>query len=143
MDTPTIISVFAFLLSGYAIWNTQRFRKQQLAFQKQNAQDATKAKMVAFCIPEKTPTGKVGYKVEICNQGTADARNVQIELPENDSWGLSTGVEQKFPMKVIQPQQKIYLNAAIYFGCDPKETIILRWEDDFKSNNERKIDLTF
>ena len=144
----TVIALWALFFSHRANQSTKKYNKEQIALQKQvndlsiereqrDKQEAKKADLMAILLKQDQT-----HRVEIVNQGRAAARNVRIETSEEDPWCLKSMMADKFPMDILQPQQKVDFPAVVVSGTGLKNKIVLRWEDGFSKDNEKPVNLT-
>ena len=81
------------------------------------------------------------YRLKIFNRGKVEARNLEINFPDNDGnkYLSMHDVEDKFPYEVLHPQHGIEILAGLSFGSKNKYRIKLIWDDDFKKRNEEEF----
>lgn len=147
IDAGDVIAGLAFLLSGYATWQTVSFNKRQkslvesqerlnnLLLEKENegALNDKRADLGASFIK----IGSSKYRLKIWNKGSATARNVRIEFPEGNSVVIESEVADKFPMESLERHQSVELIAAVHMQTKRKHVVRLIWEDDAQSHNEK------
>lgn len=147
IDAGDVIAGLAFLLSGYATWQTVSFNKKQkslvesqeklnnLLLEKENegAVKEKSADLGASFI--KLGSGK--YRLKIWNKGSATARNVRIEFPEGNDVVSDSEVSDKFPMESLERHQSVELIAGVHIQTKRKHVIRLIWEDDAETHNEK------
>jgi|TARA_R110001583_G_scaffold60939_1_gene180679 hypothetical protein len=147
IDAGDVIAGLAFLLSGYATWQTISFNKRQkslvesqeklnnLLLEKEN-EDVLKGKS-ADLGASFIRLGSSKYRLKIWNKGTATAKNVRIEFPEGNHVVIGSEVTDKFPMESLERHQSVELIAAVHSQTKRKHVIRLIWEDDAQSHNEK------
>jgi hypothetical protein len=86
--------------------------------------------------------GSSKYRLKIFNKGKATARNVRIELPEDDGVLIASEIGEKFPLESLEPHQSVELIAAPHLGSKLKHTIRLLWMDDATDDNAKTVHLT-
>ncbi|MCG6211657.1 hypothetical protein K6U56_06725 [Vibrio furnissii] len=147
IDAGDVIAGLAFLLSGYATWQTVSFNKKQkslvesqeklnnLLLEKEN-DDAIKEKHAdlgaAFI-----KLGSSKYRLKIWNKGSATAKNVRVEFPEGNDVVIESELADKFPMESLERYQSVELIAAVHTQTKRKHVIRLIWEDDAQPHNEK------
>lgn len=143
-----VVSVLALLVSGYAIWTTASFNRRQIELvegQKQLTAQQLKQGEADAIQAKSADLGanfvKVGdrYRLKIFNRGRASARNVKVEFVEGRDTFISTDVEGKFPLEVLEPQQSIELIAAVHMQTKAKHTLRLLWVDDASETNDKTV----
>ena len=147
IDAGDVIAGLAFLLSGYATWQTVSFNKKQkslvesqeklnnLLLEKEN-EGAVKDKS-ADLGASFIKLGSSKYRLKIWNKGSATARNVRIEFPEGNDVVIDSEVSDKFPMESLERHQSVELIAAVHMQTKRKLVIRLTWEDDAETHNEK------
>ena len=147
IDAGDIIAALAFLLSGYATWQTVSFNKKQksliesqeklnyLLMEKEN-EDSLREKR-ADLGASFIKLGSNKYRLKIWNKGASTARNVRIEFPEGNDIVIDSEVTDKFPMETLERHQSVELIAAVHMQTKPKHVVRLLWEDDAQSHNEK------
>ncbi|AJQ94877.1 hypothetical protein [Gynuella sunshinyii] len=147
IDVGDIIAGLAFLLSGYATWQTVSFNKKQkslvesqeklnnLLLEKEN-EDLLNEKR-AYLGASFIKLGSSKYRLRIWNKGASTARNVKIEFPEGNDVVIDSEVTDKFPMESLDRHQTVDLIAAVYMNTKRKHVVRLIWEDDAQSHNEK------
>lgn len=147
IDAGDIIAGLAFLLSGYATWQTVSFNKKQkslvesqeklnnLLLEKEN-EDSLKEKR-ADLGASFIKLGSSKYRLKIWNKGASTARDVKIEFPEGNDVVIDSEVTDKFPMESLERHQSVELIAAVHMQTKRKHVVRLIWEDDAQSHNEK------
>lgn len=147
IDAGDIIAGLAFLLSGYATWQTVSFNKKQkslvesqeklnnLLLEKEN-EDSLKEKR-ADLGASFIKLGSSKYRLKIWNKGASTARNVKIEFPEGNDVVIDSEVTDKFPMESLERHQSVELIAAVHMQTKRKHVVRLIWEDDAQPHNEK------
>lgn len=147
IDAGDIIASLAFLLSGYATWQTVSFNKKQksliesqeklnnLLMEKEN-EDSLREKR-ADLGASFIKLGSTKYRLKIWNKGASTARNVKIEFPEGNDVVIDSEVTDKFPMESLERHQSVELIAAVHMQTKRKHVVRLLWEDDAQSHNEK------
>lgn len=147
IDAGDIIAGLAFLLSGYATWQTVSFNKKlkslvesqeklnNLLLKKEN-EDSLKEKR-ADLGASFIKLGSSKYRLKIWNKGASTARNVNIEFPEGNDVVIDSEVSDKFPMESLERHQSVELIAAVHMQTKRKHVVRLIWEDDAQSHNEK------
>jgi len=69
-------------------------------------------------------------RLRVFNAGQTTARNVSVELPDDNHFVVSNDLESKFPMEKMESGQKVDVIAATSMGSPSKHSIRLKWEDD-------------
>jgi len=77
--------------------------------------------------------GKGVRTIFIYNKGKCLAKNVQVELPENDSMYF---LDQFPSMTDIRPQNSITGQIQLLVGHPNSLEIIFKWDDEYKTDNE-------
>jgi hypothetical protein len=147
IDAGDVIAGLAFLLSGYATWQTVSFNKKQkslvesqeklnnLLLEKEN-EDALKEKH-ADLGASFIKLGSSKYRLKIWNKGSATAKNVRVEFPEGNDVVIESELADKFPMESLERYQSVELIAAVHAQTKRKHVIRLTWEDDAQAHNEK------
>jgi hypothetical protein len=147
-----VVSIVALALSAYALWTTSKFHRRQLSLiesqEKLNARllskDESEAleKRKADVGASLTKLGTSKYRLKVFSEGKASARNVQIEFPEGNDIVPESEISAKFPMQILEQHQSVDLIAAVHMGTPPKQTVVLRWQDDHSNANEKTVYIT-
>ncbi|WP_299664350.1 hypothetical protein [uncultured Psychromonas sp.] len=147
IDAGDLIAGLAFLLSGYATWQTVSFNKKQkslvesqeklnnLLLEKENG-DALKEKR-ADLGASFIKLGSSKYRLKIWNKGSATAKNVRIEFPEGNEVIIDSELIDKFPMESLERFQSVELIASVHQQTKRKHVVRLIWEDGAQSHNEK------
>lgn len=147
IDAGDVIAGLAFLLSGYATWQTISFNKRQKSLvesqEKLNnlllekgSEDSLKEKR-ADLGASFIKLGSSKYRLKIWNKGASTARNVRVEFPEGNDVVIDSEVTDKFPMESLERHQSVELIAAVHMQTKRKHVVQLIWEDDAQSHNEK------
>lgn len=147
IDAGDVIAGLAFLLSGYATWQTVSFNKKQksLVESQEKLNNLLLEKENEGAVKEKSADlgasfiklGSSKYRLKIWNKGSATARNVRIEFPEGNDVVSDSEVSNKFPMESLERHQSVELIAAVHMQTKRKLVIRLIWEDDAETHNEK------
>src|SRR5690606_698341 len=147
IDVGDVIAGLAFLLSGYATWQTASFNKKQksLAESQEKLNNLLLEKEGEDSLKEKRADlgasfiklGSSKYRLKIWNKGSSTARNVKIEFPEGNDVVIDSEVADKFPMESLERHQSVELIAAVHMQTKRKHVVRLIWEDDAQSHNEK------
>lgn len=130
------IAFIAVVVSFYYGWQNSRLTKRLIAKEASDVEAKARADLGANFVK----LGKNSYRLKIFNRGSAAARNVRIEIAdENESCLIQSDIDSKFPHECLEPHQGIELIAAIYLGSKSKHPMKLIWDDDLKSNNEKMV----
>jgi len=144
-----IVAGLALVLSAFATWKTVRFNERQKSLiesqerltkrllEKEEGESAAekKADLGATFIK----LGSSTYRLKIWNKGKAAARNVSIEVPEENDCLIQSDIEAKFPLEILETYQSVELIAAVHMGTKRKHSLKLRWSDDFSTENEKVV----
>ena len=123
-----VTSIIALIMSGTALWQTHS--KDRTA-----AKAEKKADLGAAIIK----LGSGNYRLKIWNKGKAAARQVRIEVPEENRLIIPGEVAEKFPLESLEPYQAVELIAAVTMGTKRKHSVRLFWSDDFQAKNEKTV----
>ena len=147
IDAGDVIAGLAFLLSGYATWQTVSFNKKQksLVESQERLNNLLLEKENEGAVKEKSADlgasfiklGSSKYRLKIWNKGSATARNVRIEFPEGNDVVSDSEVSNKFPLESLERHQSVELIAAVHMQTKRKLVIRLTWEDDAETHNEK------
>ncbi len=147
IDAGDVIAGLAFLLSGYATWQTVSFNKKQksLVESQEKLNNLLLEKENEGAVKEKSADlgasfiklGSSKYRLKIWNKGSATARNVRIEFPEGNDVVIDSEVSDKFPMESLERHQSVELIAAVHMQTKRKHVVRLIWEDDAQTHNEK------
>jgi hypothetical protein len=139
------LSLFATAMSLWSnhkqnsLWQSQERLNNMLLQQGEREQlNASKADIGATFVK----LGGGNYRLKIFNKGKAPARNVRIELPDDDDVIIASDINEIFPLESLEHLQSVELIAAPHLGSKLKHTIRLLWADDASENNEKKMHLT-
>jgi len=147
MKLENIISIFAFLLSAYAVYKTIKFNQFQrdidhiqnelnkllLRKETNEALDSARADLAASF----STFGKSTTKLKIFNKGKSVARNVRIEFPDETNLFTKQEIDSKFPLERLEQFQPVELSAYRGWDSPSKVVIKLTWDDDIQMNNEK------
>jgi hypothetical protein len=147
IDAGDVIAGLAFLLSGYATWQTISFNKKQksLVESQEKLNNLLLEKGNEDSLNEKRADlgasfiklGSSKYRLKIWNKGVSTAKNVRIEFPEGNDVVIDSEVTDKFPMESLERHQSVELIAAVHMQTKRKHVVRLIWEDDAQSHNEK------
>lgn len=147
IDAGDEIAGLAFLLSGYATWQTVSFNKKQksLVESQEKLNNLLLEKENEGAVKEKSADlgasfiklGSSKYRLKIWNKGSATARNVRIEFPEGNDVVIDSEVSDKFPMESLERHQSVELSTAVHMQTKRKHVVRLIWEDDAQTHNEK------
>lgn len=147
IDFGDVIAGLAFLLSGYATWQTVSFNKKQksLVESQEKLNNLLLEKESESSLREKSADlgasfiklGSNKYRLKIWNKGAAAAKNVRIEFPEGNSVVIESEISDKFPMECLERHQSVELIASVHTQSKRKHVIRLIWEDNAQSYNEK------
>ncbi|GEK54934.1 hypothetical protein [Pseudoalteromonas espejiana] len=147
IDAGDVIAGLAFLLSGYATWQTVSFNKKQKSFveSQEKLNNLLLEKENEVAVKEKSADlgasfiklGSSKYRLKIWNKGSATARNVRIEFPEGNDVVIDLEISDKFPMESFERHQSVELIAAVHMQTKRKHVVRLIWEDDAEVHNEK------
>lgn len=147
IDAGDVIAGLAFLLSGYATWQTVSFNKKQksLVESQEKLNNLLLEKENEGALKEKSADlgasfiklGSSKYRLKIWNKGSATAKNVRIEFPEGNDVVIESEVADKFPMESLERHQSVELIAVVHMQTKRKHVVRLIWEDDAQSHNEK------
>ena len=147
IDAGDLIAGLAFLLSGYATWQTVSFNKKQkslvesqeklnnLLLEKES-EDALKEKR-ADLGASFIKLGGSKYRLKVWNKGSFTAKNVRIEFPEGNDVVIDSEITEKFPMESLERHQSVELIASVHGQTKRKHVVRLIWEDDAQLHNEK------
>lgn len=149
MDFGDGIAFVALGLSGYATWRTVQFNKRQdlLVDTQNNLNKLLLAKETEVVLEDlKADLGasiiKIGngkYRLKIWNKGNADARNVKVEFPNGNHIVDESELQSKFPYECLEKHGAIELIAFIHGQTPRKQTLVLRWSDEYRNINEKLV----
>lgn len=147
IDVGDVIAGLAFLLSGYATWQTASFNKKQksLAESQEKLNNLLLEKEGEDALKEKRADlgasfiklGSSKYRLKIWNKGASTARKVRIEFPEGNDVIYDSEVNDKFPMESLERYQSVELMAVVHMQTKRKHVVRLIWEDDAQPHNEK------
>lgn len=147
IDAGDVIAGLAFLLSGYATWQTVSFNKKQksLVESQEKLNNLLLEKESEDALKEKSADlgasfiklGSSKYRLKIWNKGSATAKNVRIEFPEGNDVVVDSEVSDKFPMESLERHQSVELIAVVHMQTKRKHVVRIIWEDDAQTHNEK------
>lgn len=147
IDAGDLIAGLAFLLSGYATWQTVSFNKKQksLVESQEKLNNLLLEKEKGDALKEKRADlgasfiklGSSKYRLKIWNKGSATAKNVRIEFPEGNDVIIDSEIIDKFPMESLERFQSVELIASVHMQTKRKHLVRLIWEDDAQLHNEK------
>lgn len=149
MNLDNFFSMCAVILSGYAIYKTNKFNDYQknidfiqtelnkllLRKETNDALDFARADLAATFISY----GKSSTKLKIFNKGKCIARNVRIEFPEETSLFDKQDIESKFPLERLEQYQPVELIAYKSWDSPSKVVVKLIWDDDIHVGNVKTL----
>ncbi|WP_236450715.1 hypothetical protein [Stutzerimonas stutzeri] len=147
IDAGDIIATMAFLLSGYATWQTISFNKKQkslidsqerlnnLLLEKEN--EVTLKEKRADLGVSFIKMGRSNYRMKVWNKGFAPARNVRLEFPEGNDVVMDSDIAHKFPLETLERFQSVELIAFVGLSTKRKHVVRLIWADDANEYNEK------
>lgn len=105
-------------------------------------------KIKEVIIPTRDMTSVNSY-LDIFNQGKSTARNIRIKVigeddDKKDPWLVASKIDKIFPIDELHPNQDIGTAITLFFSPkinEIKMRFLIRWDDDHKKNNEKKLDL--
>lgn len=114
-----------------------RLRKLLLQKETNSAINEMKAELGARLVK----ISKNNYRLKIFNRGKIEARNIQIQFPDNDAdeYLVMRDIADKFPYEVLHPQHGIEILAYMTFGGKSKYRLKLIWDDKYKKGNEEEF----
>lgn len=132
-----IIAVLALLLSVYATWKTQRFRRQEVVLVelqtkindlvlKKEEREAARAE-TADLGANLVTLGTKSHRLRIFNRGPETALNVEVQFPDGNDLVLVQDVQEKFPLPAMERGQSVDLMAAVSMGSARRLTVELSW----------------
>lgn len=147
IDLGDVIAGLAFLLSGYATWHTVSFNKKQKTLNdnqdklnrlllEKESQDAIKETRADLGV-SFIKLGSRKYRLKVWNQGASTARNVRISFPEGNDVVAESEIAGKFPMESLDKYQSVELTALVHMQTKRKHVVLLTWDDDAQSDNEK------
>lgn len=84
--------------------------------------------------------GRHSYRLKVFNRGKGAARNVRlIDLCGENSILDGRGIDAKFPLKILDPQQSVEVVAVMSFGSAEGAHIRLEWDDDAGVDHEKEL----
>ncbi|WP_432452601.1 hypothetical protein ACRRS0_16560 [Agarivorans sp. QJM3NY_29] len=147
IDAGDIIAGFALAMSAYATWRTTSFNEKQksLIESQEKLNNLLLEKEEGEALSDKkadlgasfVKLGSSKYRLKIWNKGSATARNVRLEFPEENDVLIGSDIEEKFPLESLEKFQSVELIAAVHMGTKSKHVIRLVWEDDAHDHNEK------
>lgn len=146
----TSIALVAFLLSTYSVWLTYNFNKKQQEVNKiqanlneillQKEKDELASQKKADVSASIVKISKGDYRVRVCNQGKAVAKNVQLIVPPDDENNFC--IDDKLPID-LHRHAKVDIFLASYLGSPSKYRVTVTWDDDYELQREKIIDLSY
>lgn len=114
-----------------------RLRKLLLQKETISAINEMKAELGARLVK----VSKNNYRLKIFNRGKIEARNLEIQFPDNDGneYLVMSDVADKFPYEVLHPQHGIEIIASVSFESKSKYRLKLIWDDNYKRRNEEEF----
>ena len=132
------ISFLSLILTGIIGWFVAQNAWLQKKVQVQNINENKKAKWKISLIQ---PSNK-SYRISLQNIGKVEAREINLHFPDGYGWVSESDYNNKFPMKVIQPEQVVNLLASLELRCKKKLLIHIEWSDDNQDDNEQIFEIT-
>lgn len=78
--------------------------------------------------------GSGSYCIQLTNCGKSPAYDFNVELVKGD-WDLML---DSFPYRIVQPNQDININTAVFMGCKEKIEILLTWRNSPDGEIQKK-----
>jgi hypothetical protein len=130
------IAFIAVIVAFYYGWQNSQLTKKLLVKEDGEAQARSRADLGANFVK----IGRNNYKLKVFNRGSASARNVRVEIEDEESSCLiQSDIDSKFPHECLEPHQGVELIAAVHMGSKSKHPMKLIWDDDFKKSNEKMV----
>jgi hypothetical protein len=152
MTSSDLIAGLALIVSAISLYVTWRGNQRQsnlidresevarISIEKDFAQ--AKEKKQANVSAKLVKLGKSTWKLRVFNTGPADARNVNLELSEQNEMVQLNLIKDILPLKSLEKGQSIDLMVAVYIGTKPKESITLVWDDESSATRSKTIEIT-
>ena len=131
-----VVSSFSIIVSIILYKNQKKYIKTQDDLNKlllNKEKNEIEQSNNAFVSANVVSMGNSKYRIRVYNTGKSRANDVKISYPEKHSWFI---MDDKFPMKFIDPNKSVDLPLSISLNSESKITIIIIWKDI--SSNEEK-----
>lgn len=146
-----VVSIFAVLISLFAVWETRKANRNSLRLTEQEielirhqlakARNKTVEEKKANVTAQMYRDGK-GWRVRVLNLGPAEARHVRLILDDQNMMVIADATSGKFPMDRMTPGQYVDFWARVHLATPPKETLVIHWDDPYGVDRENKVELT-
>ena len=147
IDLSNVIAILALLLSCYATWKTFKLNRRQesLVESQKTLNELLVDKSKGEALSKKQADlgvsfiklGRFQWRLKIWNKGESSARNVRIEIPEEDHIFSESEIKEKFPLEKLEKHESVELMAGVTLASKRKHIIKLIWSDDYSDKNEK------
>lgn len=139
--TAFIISVFAFLLSGFTFFRfDQKIKRQEEIINSYEIEEINakkKAKLYAHLAIDIYWRDKNTLFLTIDNDGPSDAYNIIIKDLDKESF-LFQEIKSSFPINTIYAYDQLQIELLAYSDMPEKTRIQVDWDDDSKEHHSEK-----
>ena len=140
----------ALVLAGVSLYRSRRSDKRQnelaatteklnrllIERELQAEQDSKRADLSANLIK----VGENHWRLKVFNRGKGTARNVRlVDLQGNDSILDKEDIQTKFPVRILEQDQRVEILAGIFSGDACRAHVKLLWDDDTGSDHEKEL----
>lgn len=144
MEISLVLSILALVGSGLTYWihdkklKTQeaRINEYELLKIENEKREALKAKVRASSYKSKPAQ----QTIKILNSGVAIARNIRVEFTPAEFH--SYVIMSQFPFPYMNPQDFTEITMILTNNTPDTVEVNLKWDDDFKIDNEHRQILT-
>jgi hypothetical protein len=130
-----LISFFALIIAGLALWRTWSLSKAQAELINKQLLAQLKAKIKVDLVQ-----GSNSDRIILTNEGGAAASKLHFSLiiPEGGATPLCGDYEKTFPLKILHPGDSISVLAALSKETGVQFEYLMKWENSDKTQGVRE-----
>jgi hypothetical protein len=138
-----IVALVALILSVISMYKTNKFgstadRLNRMLIEREQVEGIASKK--ADLSANMIQVGKNDYRLKIFNRGKGTARKVRlIDLAGDSSVLISSDIQLKFPISMLEQHQSVELIAAVTYGAGRSGHIKLQWDDETGVDHEKEL----
>lgn len=138
-----VIAFVALLVSLVSMHKTNKFgsttdRLNRMLIEREQAEGISSKK--ADISANLIKFGKNDHRLKVFNRGKGVARNVRlIDLDNADSILITSDIERKFPVPILDPHQSVEIVAAVFLASASRVHIKLQWDDETGMDHEKEL----